>query len=202
MSWLAFRLAAGGFLKSPTGKIAMLAVFVVALVLGFALTGRDHGMRTERARWLAKEAIYTKAAAALDRQTNAIAVGLRAVLEAKTAAIETRTITIRERIPRYVTAKSDRDTPIPVGFVRVFNASAEGSELPAAPSGPVEAPSGVALSAVADVAAQNHAAALSSIAENEAWREWYIRERAAWEKAGLRGALPVNRCCEVCPPAF
>ena len=30
----------------------------------------------------------------------------------------------------------------------------------------------------------------------------YIRERAAWEKAGLRGALPVNRCCEVCPPAF
>jgi len=176
--------------KSPAGKIAGVAL-AVCVVLGWLyLTGRHHGMLTERARWEAKEAVYAKAAAALDRQTNAIAVGVRAVLEAKVHAIETRTTIVRERIPRFVTPKADRDTPIPVGFVRVFNASAEGAELPATPGGPVDAPTSVTLSTVADVLVQNHSAALELKAEAEAWRDWYPKVKAEWEKAGLRGPTP------------
>jgi hypothetical protein len=69
--------------------------------------------------------------------------------QAAEVQIRTVTQTIHDQVPVYVPLKSSCD--VPAGFVRVFNASAQGIPLPDAPAEPNDAPSGVALATVADV---------------------------------------------------
>jgi len=179
--------SAWAFAKTPTGIALVGALLILAMLTALYLTGRHHGMLAERGRWQKREAAFVAAAKKLDETGQRIAQQIRDAAEARKAEIKVKIVTIRERIPRYVTAKADRTTPVPVGFVRVFNASAEGTELPATPSGPVDTASDVALSTVADVTAHNHGVALELEAEVKAWREWYPEQKAAWESAGLRG---------------
>lgn len=66
--------------------------------------------------------------------------------------------TITKEIPVYVTVEADAACPIPVGFVRVHNAAAEGVPL-GEPAGDSNAPAaGLTLSAVAATVNDNYAA--------------------------------------------
>lgn len=72
------------------------------------------------------------------------------------AKVRTITKTILKEVPVYVTQKVDANCTIPVGFVSVFNASANG-EVPPAPGTVNEsAASEVVLSEVATAAVENH----------------------------------------------
>jgi len=182
--WLAAKgRSAWAFAKTPLGVTIAATALIIAMLTVLYLTGRHHGMLAERLRWEKKEAAYVEAARKLEAATLQIAMDIRDKYEARIKDVKANAATITERIPRYVTKKSDR--PVPSGFVSVFNASAEGTELPATPRGPVDAPSDVTLSAVAEVAAYNHGVALQALAENEAWREWYPRQCEEWIRRGL-----------------
>lgn len=66
--------------------------------------------------------------------------------------------TIVKEIPRYVPAQADAACTVPGGFVRLHDAAATGAQLDAGPGDPDAAPSGVALSAVAETVAGNYTA--------------------------------------------
>lgn len=98
-------------------------------------------------------------------------------------------ITLQKEVPVYVTHLADSRCVVPVGFVRYHDAAAAARPAPdpAATGGPVDADSGVALSAVAGAVAGNYAICHDAIAEVRRWREWYADFSAQWEK--LRAKL-------------
>ncbi len=90
-------------------------------------------------------------------------------------------VTLKERVPVYVTESADRGCVVPRGFVLHHDAAWGGSELPAAPGGPVDAPSGIPLSRVADANAGNAQACRDLRREVDTWRTWYRDTRARWD---------------------
>jgi hypothetical protein len=88
--------------------------------------------------------------------------------------IETVTKTIIQRIPTYVTREADAACPIPLGFVRAFDAAASGD--PAAGDAyrapePDAAASGVVLSEIATVSAGNAGACHANAIQLEALQD-------------------------------
>jgi hypothetical protein len=63
--------------------------------------------------------------------------------------------TITKEVPVYVTTHDDAACTIPVGFVRVYNAAAQGQPLPGRAGPPDARPSGLALSTVAGTSVDN-----------------------------------------------
>lgn len=138
---------------------------------------------------LADQAAQTRALSnALARQKREDRATLAAAL--KDAAAQTRIVTltktIKERIPVYVTAKSDAACIINHGFVRVFDAAAGGvdpAELPGTAGEPDDAPAAVTLSGVAALSADNDAAARANAKQLEDLQDW-IRAQEAIEPGG------------------
>lgn len=93
-------------------------------------------------------------------------------------------ITLQREVPIYVTPTADAHCVIPHGFVRLHDAAAAARPAPdsTAAGGSHDAPSGVALSAVAATVAENYAACHDAIAEVRRWREWYAVLRAEWDR--------------------
>lgn len=82
-----------------------------------------------------------------------------------------------EDIPTHVTPQADADCPVPLGFVRVFNAATGGS-VPDAASGPDGAPSGVALSEVAKASVENAGEYDATSAQLTALQDWVRQQQA------------------------
>lgn len=93
-------------------------------------------------------------------------------------------ITLRKEVPIYVTPTADSRCSVPRGFVLFHDAAAASRPAadPAAAGGSLDAPSGVALSAVAATVGENYAACHDAIAEVKRWREWYVDLRAQWDR--------------------
>lgn len=96
--------------------------------------------------------------------------------------IQTRTITLLQRIPVYVTAQTDRKFPMPLGFIRVYNAALTGSDLSTVPD-PARAindtPSGIPASEVAENAVGNYGscrAEKQKLADLQRWVSTMIKE--------------------------
>lgn len=72
--------------------------------------------------------------------------------------VEKRGATLIKEVPVYVSAKADAACTVNAGFVRLHDAAANGADVPAAgPTGAAdEAPSGIALSAVAETTVGNY----------------------------------------------
>ena len=70
--------------------------------------------------------------------------------------IKERGATIIKEVPVYVSAKADAACTVNAGFVRVHDAAAKSLPAPEPAGAADEAPSGVALSAVAATAAENY----------------------------------------------
>lgn len=174
-------LALWAFAKSPWGK-AIGVVLGVALVLLFVnRVGYASGVRAERA----KDQKAQAAAAAQVAQQAAAQVKradeLRAQLNTALADNSTRTQTLIQKVPYYVTRKADAACTVNRGFVQLWNGGAGGPGAAAqAPGGPVEAPSGVALSEVARADAANYGVAYDWRAEALTWRAWGADLVAHW----------------------
>ena len=86
---------------------------------------------------------------------------------------------VTKEVVRYVTQQSDSACTVPAGFVWLYDYSLQSSgSVPLSKPGNVDAPSGVALSAVADVAASNNAECIERGNVIAAWQEWYERNLA------------------------
>lgn len=93
--------------------------------------------------------------------------------------VHTITRTLIEKVPQYVPSDADRDCTVPVGWVRLHDAAAQGLSSPA--GGPEQAASGVPLSAVAATVVANYGIAYDWKAEALGWRDWYKAQAANWD---------------------
>jgi len=134
-------------------KLALFSA-AVAGVLGFGAGWRVHDWRD--------------ASAALSQAKMALRVVERASTVSQTAAVKdqvaqdrirTVTKTLIEKVPVYVSNRADALCSVPTGFVRLHDAAARGDDLSAASESPGQsdgAPSGVALSTVANTVVANY----------------------------------------------
>jgi len=92
--------------------------------------------------------------------------------------IEKRGQTIIKEVPVYVSEAADRACSVPVGFVRLHDATAAGLPAPGSAGAADEAPSGVALSAVTGTVAGNYTSCHAN-AEQLSKLQEYLREHQA-----------------------
>lgn len=184
----ALAMARGGwrwlasFSKSPAGRAALAVLAIlVALAVGFHL-GQRAGVDREKAAEAGRRAAAVKVVTRVTAEGQRITADVSTGLERRKVEIRTITQTLIKEVPVYVTAESDLACVVPVGFVRLHDAAAHGAAVPAAPGGPVEADSGVALSAVAETIAGNYGLAYEWREEALAWRTWYARQADLWSK--------------------
>ena len=168
-------------LLSRGGLIGM-GVLLVALAIG---------IQTARLKHAKHDLAYLKAAdaaALLQAQTHAKAVesasaqvsaSLRAQLEDSQGRIQTRTRTLIQKVPLYVTAKDDADCRVPDGAVRLHDAAALGLPDVAGGSGQHEQAPRVALSDLTRTVVANYGIAYDWRAEALTWRDWYAAQAKA-----------------------
>ncbi len=135
---------------------------VVALAVGFSggWTVRDWKAARDDAASIetAHQAQLAAVAAALELERAQAATSDGIAAEAAEAQVRIRTVTrtLIKEVPVYVTPDDDRRCVVPVGFVRIHDAAAAGIRPVPDPAGrPDDAPSGLALSAVAGTVDQD-----------------------------------------------
>lgn len=166
--------------------------YVLVLAVGIAIgTGGTWKVRD----WMAAEAALKAAKSDLraarivvERTQGAaqITQGVSASVDQRQAQTRTVYRTITERIPVYVTPEIDRAFAVPYGFVRLHDAAAVRA-APALPDGtgqPDDAPSDVALSAVAGTVVDNYGQCYAWRDQLIGWQDWYRQQQAAWERPG------------------
>jgi hypothetical protein len=169
-------------------KAAILAG-AVALggVTGWWLT-RDHytGVIAKEQAALAQDVIHSyqkgaSAQAAADKTTHDADV-------ANAAAHQQIQIVYRnivQKVPQYVTVKTDRAFALPCGFIRLHDAAASNSADPSAvplPSGKSDADGcDVTISDAARIIAGNYATALGWQADLKTWDGWYTKQRSNYD---------------------
>ena len=94
------------------------------------------------------------------------------------ADTEAKTIIRIKEVPIHVTEKADAACVVPLGFVRVFNDAAHGP-VPPASAGTDDAPSGVALSEVAETSVQNSGQYDLLAEQLKALQDWVRKQQAA-----------------------
>jgi len=171
------------FFTGPVGRWIALALAALALLAGVHHHGVTQGRNGEKA---AQRVAIERARKDVARR-EAVAVQItdqsRANLDREKVRIQTRTVTLIKEVDHYVTPAADNRCIVPVGFVRYHDAAAGQTELPPAAGGPLDAPSGVDLSSVASVVAENYGTAFGWRAEAMTWRAWYRDQKAAWDAA-------------------
>jgi len=165
-------------LFSRAGIVGMVAVALVVFMGAQEIRVKvaQHGEAGAKATLKAEadaEAQREKAGAQASTQT-------ATALTAERVRIQTVTKTLIEKVPTYVPAAADARCVVPLGFVQLHDAAAQGLSGPA--GGPEEAPSGVPLSAVAATVAANYGVAYDWRAEALSWRDWYGKQAAIWNR--------------------
>lgn len=145
---------------------------------GIYFAGFRAGDHARLAKVDAVELAQAKADATANQALGQVAaqVGVRTEVAVERARANTHII--RELVPIYVTPAADARCVVPVGFVRLHDAAAQ-NRPPARPAEPVDAPSGVALSAVADTVAANYGDCTVWRLRLIGWQDWYLGSRAA-----------------------
>jgi hypothetical protein len=160
----------------------------VALLIGLGAGGkigwevRDAGYQKHLLQDAKAAKKWAKEMAELSRLTSKAAEAVRTDLETRKQEVRETTRTITERIPYYVTAKSDAACPVPVGLVELHNQAATGqpASVPTSSSVDRDAPSRVALSELTRVIVHNYGVSQELEAEVVAWRTWYQLQARAW----------------------
>ncbi len=158
----------------------------VALAVGFSggwtvrdwKAARDDAASIEAAHQAELAAV--DAALKLERTQAATSDGIAA--EAAEAQVQIRTVTrtLIKEVPVYVTPDDDRRCVVPVGFVRIHDAAAAGRTAIPDPAGrPDDAPSGLALSAVAGTVVENYAGTCAANARQLSDLQAWVRAQAA-----------------------
>jgi hypothetical protein len=156
--------------------LTLRLILAVALAGGGFFAGwRVHdwrdGAEAAKAERYVVQVVQKQAAA-----TQAVAVRQRAAQDR--VRVVTRTIT--REIPVYVTTKANAGCVVPDGFRLLHDAAAAGVPPAAEPAGEsADAPSGVALSAVADTVTQNYGICHETAERLKGWQDWWAEASAA-----------------------
>ena len=189
LAWAAFK--ASGIVKFLFSKGGLIILVLLALV-GSHIWAYQAGKSSERAEWVEKEnkrlgeekakKEREEAAAATAKTEQAQVVEdlekkLKVALD-KPAKVKT----ITKEVVKYVTKKADDQCVLTAGFEWMHNAALD-SSLAGSPPGDVDEATSLKASEVAATVAENNAEAVARGELIEAWQEWYIRNKAIYEKA-------------------
>jgi plasmid stability protein len=165
-------------LFSRAGIVGMIGASLLLLfgIQEVRLKAAQHG--EAQAKATLKAAV--SAEASREKAAAQISADAKVGLAQDRTRIRTVTKVLIQKVPTYVTAADDARVLVPLGFVRLHDAAAQG--VPAPASGPDETPSGVPLSAVAETVVANYGAAWECRAEAAAWRDWYMKQAATWNR--------------------
>lgn len=106
----------------------------------------------------------------------------RIATETARVEIRTRTKTLIQEVPIYVSTAAENRCALTLGFVRLYDTAWGVPTIPVAADRSLDDPAGIPLARLAAVNAANAGAAREWQAEALAWREWYARERAEYER--------------------
>lgn len=161
-----------------------LALTLSAIITTFGIHQFHRGAESVREAEAQRLIAEQKRIAGKEAKASEISEHVAADLTKARVEIQYRTKTLIEKVPVYVTQAADDHCSVPVGFVMLHNAAASGSppSLPSAPGGPLDGPSGVPLSAVAETVVANYGVGLDYRAEVMAWRAWYAEQKAEWDR--------------------
>lgn len=170
------------FAKTPFGRRAIMLAIAALVVWGYGEARFKAGVQHERAVWTKAAEKAAKKVAKVEAKGDAITADVAGKHDVAVAEIRWRTKILKEEVPVYVPLEVDRAVVVPSGFVSLHDAAVSGAALPETPGGPVEAPSGIALSEVGDAIVDNYSACRIIRQEALAWREWYPRQADLWKK--------------------
>lgn len=186
------------FFSSKLVQLLVFALLVVVVILGFYREGvRDGSVawKEKYDRHVATEAerqrqLLERSNSEIERlrlEQDAIVTDLRQKLDEAEGREAPVKVIIRE-VPRYVTQKADADCPITAGFQWVYNSSLvlpTDAELARSRPEDVDAPTGITLSGVATVAAENNTECAQRGEIIEQWNTWYLQNKRAFERLQL-----------------
>lgn len=158
---------------------------MLCAVGGAFLVGKSAGVAETEAAGLKVTLKLERAGRAADLAALQASLQVGQALAARTAEIRTVHPQIRLEVPRLVTPETDARYPLPVGFVRLHDASAAGvppARVPDPAGRADDAASGIAASEAATVIDLNYEACRDHAARLIGWQSWWRGQSAA---AGL-----------------
>lgn len=172
----------GGISSLFGGIQTYLIVGAVSLAIGAASGGFGvyKYMRNSEQAGITQQA---KATVDYVVHANAINTNLGAIYVPQYLFIQSNTARIQQEIPQHVTPEIDRQYPVPLGFVRMFNDASHGP-IPPASAGSDADPSGVPISDVAHAHAADEGTLDECRKQLSEWWDWYDQQSALWNKTG------------------
>lgn len=158
---------------------AALAVLAVLLAVAYGSGWKARDAEAQRVK-----VEQAKAEQRLLERTVTISQDVGVEVEQRAVEIRERTRVIKEQVPVYVTREADARCDVPAGFVQLHDAAAAGATP--SPAQSPDAPSGVAISSVAETVVDNYGTCLEWRNQVLGWQDWYSRLQ------GLRGAQPAQ----------
>lgn len=189
VAWAAFK--ASGVFKFLFSKEGLITLVLLALV-GSHIWAYQAGKSSERQEWVKKEEKRLKeekakqereeraAATAKTEQAQVVKDLEKKVEEALAKPAQIKVIT--KEVVKYVTKKADDQCVLTAGFEWMHNAALD-SSLAGSPPVDVDQATGLKASEVAATVAENNAECTARGEVIDAWQEWYVRNKAIYEKA-------------------
>lgn len=189
VAWAAFK--ASGIFKFLFSKEGLITLVLLALV-GSHIWAYQAGKSSERQEWVKKEEKRLKeekakqereeraAATAKTKQAQVVKDLEKKVEEALAKPAQIKVIT--KEVVKYVTKKADDQCVLTAGFEWMHNAALD-SSLAGSPPVDVDQATGLKASEVAATVAENNAECTARGEVIDAWQEWYVRNKAIYEKA-------------------
>ena len=116
------------------------------------------------------------------QESAVITQGVGEKVEKAQVEIRYQTREVVRNVPFYVTKEADQRCDVPLGFVRLHDASATGkAAVPYGSGESADTSSGVDLSEVSRTTALNYGQALEWRAQVIGWQTWYDEQKQAWE---------------------
>lgn len=156
----------------------ILGALALGLLLGGAGTWRVMSWKEG-----AQQTVKVERTVRLVERQQSISTELATIFVPEFISIQATTDQNSKEIPEHVTPQIDREYPVPVGFVRVWNHDA-GGPVPGPAAGSDADPSGVPLSDVAQAHNADQGLLNQCRAMNTEWWSWYDQHKAAWDAAG------------------
>ena len=157
--------------------LTVLALLTIALVAAWRV-GERHGEAKVQAAWDADKAKQAAALAEAERKAAQVTERVVTQYVDRVQVVHEKGQTLIQKVPVYVSSKADAQCVVPRGFVRVHDAAARQMPLPDPAAGTDDAPSGVALSAVAGTVVLNYSTYYEQAEKLKALQEW-ARQQAA-----------------------
>ncbi len=162
----------------------IIALLVLVLTIGTLATCQQQRINRAKAAWADAIAEYEKSKATLAAAGRLLKLA-RSETKVVTKYVDRvqvvreRGATITKEVPVYVTAQADAACPVPVGFVRIHDAAAQGADLAGSAGDPDAPAAGVALSTVADTVAGNYTACHANAEQVVALQDYIVELHTA-----------------------